>query len=78
MVCADANVLVRFIMKDNLEQALAARTSVLSGALFVPTEVFAEVVYVLTKVYKIGCGARSHATGTALRSLRQAQWPGDR
>ena len=66
MVCADANVLVRFIMKDNLEQAFAARTSVLSGALFVPTEVFAEVVYVLTKVYKIGRGIVSETLSALL------------
>lgn len=68
MVCADANILVRFIMKDNMELAQTARAFVLSGDLFVPTEVFAEVVYVLTKVYQIKRGIVSE-TLCALLSL---------
>lgn len=53
MVFADTNILIRFIMKDNTEMALAAKSAILSGELFVSPEVFSEAVYVLYKVYGI-------------------------
>ena len=56
MVYADTNILIRFIVKDNMEMALAAKSAILSGELFVSTEVFAEVTYVLHKVYGIERG----------------------
>ncbi|MDY4130449.1 MAG: PIN domain-containing protein [Treponema sp.] len=52
---ADANILIRYIIND--DEIMAAKTdeAVNSGSLFVLPEVFAEVVYVLTKVYGIEC-----------------------
>ena len=50
MVYADTNILIRFIVKDNMEMALAAKSAILSGELFVSTEVFAEVTYVLHSI----------------------------
>ena len=51
MVYLDANVLIRFILKDNKEMAAKASDAITTGEAFVLEGVFAEVVYVLTKVY---------------------------
>ncbi len=53
MVYADANILIRYIVNDDKEMADKAETSINAGTLFVLPEVFAEIVYVLTKVYGI-------------------------
>ena len=53
MVYADANILIRYIVNDDEEMASKAESAINSGTLFVLPEVFAEVVYVLTKVYGI-------------------------
>ena len=50
---ADANILIRYIINDDEIMAAKADEAVNSGLLFVLPEVFAEVVYVLTKVYDI-------------------------
>lgn len=50
---ADANILIRYIINDDEIMAAKADEAVNSGSLFVLPEVFAEVVYVLTKVYGI-------------------------
>ena len=50
---ADANILIRYIINDDERMAAKADEAVNSGSLFVLPEVFAEVVYVLTKVYDI-------------------------
>lgn len=50
---ADANILIRYIINDDEIMAAKADETVNSGLLFVLPEVFAEVVYVLTKVYGI-------------------------
>lgn len=50
---ADANILIRYIINDDEIMAAKADEAVNSGSLFVLPEVFAEVVYVLTKVYDI-------------------------
>ena len=50
---ADANILIRYIINDDEIMAAKADEAVNSGLLFVLPEVFAEVVYVLTKVYGI-------------------------
>ena len=50
---ADANILIRYIINDDEIIAAKADEAVNSGSLFVLPEVFAEVVYVLTKVYGI-------------------------
>ena len=53
MVYADANILVRYIINDDEIMAEKAEQAINSKTLFVLPEVFAEVVYVLTKVYNI-------------------------
>ena len=53
MVFADTNILLRFILNDDVEMALMAKSAIMSGAIFVTTEVFAEVTYVLNRVYAI-------------------------
>ena len=53
MVYADANILIRYIVNDDEEMASKAESAINYGTLFVLPEVFAEVVYVLTKVYGI-------------------------
>lgn len=49
----DANILIRFIIDDIPEQATYAETLIKEGNAFVLPEVFAEVVYVLTKIYSL-------------------------
>ena len=53
MVYADANIIVRYIINDDAIMASEADKAINSGAVFILPEVFAEVTYVLTKVYKI-------------------------
>lgn len=53
MVYADANIIIRYIVNDDELMAAEADEAINSGAVFVLPEVFAEVTYVLTKVYKI-------------------------
>ena len=53
MVYADANIIVRYIINDDETMANKAESVINDGSLFVLPEVFAEVVYVLTKVYGI-------------------------
>ncbi|MBR4247503.1 MAG: PIN domain-containing protein [Treponema sp.] len=53
MVYADANIIVRYIINDDESMAAKADDAINSGVVFVLPEVFAEVTYVLTKVYQI-------------------------
>lgn len=53
MVYADANIIVRYIINDDESMAAKADEAINSGVVFVLPEVFAEVTYVLTKVYQI-------------------------
>ena len=53
MELVDANILLRFILNDNQEMADIAEGILAKKSGFVIREVFAEMVYVLTKVYKI-------------------------
>lgn len=53
MVIVDANVILRYLLDDVEEMALQAAAIIDAQTVFVPTEVLAEVVYVLEKVYKI-------------------------
>lgn len=48
----DANILLRYILNDNEEQAEKAEKIIEAGEAYVLPEVLAEVVYVLTKVYE--------------------------
>lgn len=48
----DANVILRYLLNDNKEMSEAAKKVISEGAFTIP-EVLAEVVYVLSGVYKI-------------------------
>lgn len=50
MKLIDANVILRYLIRDNLEQAKIAKEIIERGAC-TRTEVLAEVVYVLTSIY---------------------------
>ena len=50
---ADANIIIRYIINDDEAMASKAEEAINSKTLFVLPEVFAEVTYVLTKVYGI-------------------------
>ncbi|MBR4824889.1 MAG: PIN domain-containing protein [Spirochaetaceae bacterium] len=53
MVYADANIIIRYIINDDEIMANKADEAINSRTLFVLPEVFAEIIYVLTKVYGI-------------------------
>ena len=48
----DTNIILRYLLKDNEQQAEKAAEAIRAGA-FTTTEVIAEVVYVLSGVYRI-------------------------
>jgi predicted nucleic-acid-binding protein len=54
MLVVDANVVLRLILNDNEEMVEEARTRLLSDTFLIKCEVVAEVVYVLSGVYKTG------------------------
>lgn len=53
MKILDANMILRFLLRDNEEMADTACEILSTGRVMVTTEVIAESVYVLEKVYKI-------------------------
>ena len=53
MIIVDANIIIRFFMNDNIEQANKAEKILKEHTVFIPKEVLAEVIYVLIGVYKI-------------------------
>lgn len=53
MILLDANYILRFLLKDNLEMYEIVKDTVISNDCFVLNEVLTEVVFVLLKVYKI-------------------------
>lgn len=53
MLYADANIIVRYIINDDEIMAEKAETAVNERQLFILPEVFAEITYVLTKIYGI-------------------------
>ena len=54
MVYIDANIIIRYLLKDIDEQFIISK-SIIEGGVdsFVPNEVMSELIYVLTKIYKI-------------------------
>ena len=48
----DTNIILRYLLEDNEQQAEKAVTEIMNGAV-TTAEVIAEVVYVLSRVYKI-------------------------
>jgi predicted nucleic-acid-binding protein len=55
MIIFDTNVILRYILQDNQEMANAFEAELKSnlGNCMIPVEVVAEMVYVLSKIYKI-------------------------
>ena len=47
----DTNMILRFILTDNVEMAVKAAEYIKSDKIIVYNEVLAEVIYVLTKTY---------------------------
>ena len=53
MVIFDTNALLRYILQDNMDMADKVEEQINKSRCFIPTEVIAEMVYVLSKVYAI-------------------------
>ena len=53
MVILDTNSILRFVLKDHLEMSDIVKKTIYEKSCFVPIEIVAEVVYVLSKVYKV-------------------------
>ena len=53
MILLDANYILRFLLKDNLEMYEISKDCIVNNSCAVPSEVLAEVVFVLLKVYKV-------------------------
>ncbi|KPQ13968.1 MAG: toxin-antitoxin system PIN family toxin component [Algoriphagus marincola HL-49] len=49
----DANYILRYLLRDNANQYLKAKDIIENKPIFVPEFIFAEVVYVLEKVYAV-------------------------
>lgn len=52
MIYSDANVILRYLLDDIPEQSVKA-AKILQGEVYIPHEVMAEIVYVLSGVYEI-------------------------
>lgn len=53
MKIADANIILRYLLKDNEEFYCRAAQIIEENNIYLPFEVIAEIVYVLEKVYKV-------------------------
>ena len=53
MVILDTNAILRFILRDNLSMEEEVRLLLSSRVCFIPVEVVAEIVYVLSKIYGV-------------------------
>ena len=53
MEIVDANVILRYLLKDNDKFYDTAAKIIDNNLIFIPFEVIAEVVYVLEKIYKV-------------------------
>ena len=53
MVVFDTNAILRYILQDNEEMAGAVEKQIQQHNCFIPTEVIAEMVYILSKVYSV-------------------------
>lgn len=53
MIIIDANVILRYLLNDNEEMASEAEMLIKNHEVWVTTEVIAEVIYVLKRVYKV-------------------------
>lgn len=59
MQIVDANIILRYLLKDEHDQFNKAKLILENNEIFIPFEITAEVVYVLEKVYTIGRGVIS-------------------
>jgi len=53
MSLVDANIILRYLLNDIPEQSKVAKSVLTSGNVKILTQVVAEVIYVLSKIYKI-------------------------
>ena len=53
MVYCDANIILRYLLRDNLEQYNISADIIEKKDIFLLNEVTAEIVYVLLKVYSV-------------------------
>ncbi len=53
MIILDANYVLRFLLKDNSEMYIISRDCIINNDCTIPSEVLAEVVFILLKVYKV-------------------------
>jgi len=53
MKIADANIILRYIMQDDLQSFNQASELIENNQILILTEVVAEIVYVLEKFYKV-------------------------
>lgn len=53
MILLDANYILRFLLKDNQEMYEISKECIVNHRCMIPNEVFAEVVFVLLKVYHV-------------------------
>ena len=53
MVLFDTNAILRYVLRDNLAMVEEIKKQLSCEICYIPVEVIAEVVYVLSKVYKV-------------------------
>jgi predicted nucleic-acid-binding protein len=53
MILLDANYILRFLLKDNLEMYETSKECIVNEICIIQNEVLAEVVFVLLKVYQV-------------------------
>ena len=53
MKILDANMILRFLLRDNIEMSNTVKTIIENNVVMITNEVIAEVVYVLSKVYHL-------------------------
>jgi predicted nucleic-acid-binding protein len=53
MKIIDANIVLRYLLQDNIDLSNKAKEIIEDNNIFIPTEVIAEIVYVLEKVYSV-------------------------
>lgn len=68
MLIVDANIILRYLLFDNVEMAKKAAKIIENNTIFLPFEVVAEIVYVLEKVYRIERNEISRSLKKLLKS----------
>lgn len=68
MLIVDANIILRYLLLDDIEQAEKAAEIIENNNIFIPFEVATEIVYVLEKVYETERAEISHS----IKELLQA------